>query len=289
MEPLTGLKSALRLTAIVAFAVAGVDRGRCDNGASPLAPAAAGQGIRPDHLWTTDYLPLLLHATGATVTAPRQWGQADWTDAALAASAIGGTAAFDQTIRNHVQSNRSASEDRFMKDWQNLGSTYSFGVLGLFELWGEASGDVRAKNTALDGLTGSIIAAGLINSTIKYAVGRVRPTGTRHTFVFKPFSGNMSFASGHSTQAFAIATAIAENYPSWWVQTAAYGSAALVGYARIEQNAHFASDVVAGAILGWTVTRELVHRHNGPPRAGRLQWTPYSDGRGIGIVAEVSF
>jgi hypothetical protein len=46
-----------------------------------------------------------------------------------------------------------------------------------------------------------------------------------NAFQFKPFSNNQSFPSGHSSQAFAVATAIAENYPVWWVQTLCYGGA----------------------------------------------------------------
>ena len=102
----------------------------------------------------------------------------------------------------------------------------------------------------------------MIGTSVKYAVGRVRPNPAIHTFEFKPFSGAQSFPSGHASQAFAVATAIAENYPAWWVQALCYGGAGLVGYARIEQNAHYTSDVVAGALLGWSVARSVVHRHD---------------------------
>ena len=141
----------------------------------------------------------------------------------------------------------------------------------------------------MDALTASIIGPGLIGTTVKYAVGRVRPNTATRTFEFKPFSGNQSFPSGHASQAFAVATAIAENYPSWWVQTLCYGGAGLVGYARIEQNAHYTSDVVAGALLGWSVARAVVHRHNSPPSPKKLSWAPYANGNGYGLVFFKSF
>src|ERR1019366_5142562 len=134
-----------------------------------------------------------------------------------------------------------------------------------FEAWGELGGDMRAKDAAMDGLTSSIIASGIITNSLKIVVGRERPSTTTATFRFKPFSGNYSFPSGHATQAFAVATAIAENYPKWWVEGLAYGAAGLVGYARIEQNAHYASDVVAGSLIGWSVARAVVHRNQGAP------------------------
>ena len=68
-----------------------------------------------------------------------------------------------------------------------------------------------------------------------------------------------------------------------------YGGAGLVGYARIEQNAHYASDVVAGSLLGWSVARAVVHRHNGPPNPKKLSWSLYADGDGARLVFFKSF
>jgi hypothetical protein len=246
-------------------------------------------GIRPAHIWTSDYLELLMGDTGAIVTGPFRWDETQWLQAGAALSAVGITTAFDDTIRDQVQAHRTTGEDSFMKEWQNLGSAGSFGVLAAFDAWGELGDDVRAKNTAMDGLTSSIIAAGLVDTSLKYAIGRYRPNQTTQTYRFEPFSGHDSFPSGHATQAFAVATAIAENYPVWWVECLSYGSAALVGYARIEQNAHYASDVVAGSLLGWYVARGIVHRHAGLANAKKLSWSPYASGAGGGLMFFKSF
>lgn len=252
--------------------------------AVPAQSEAAG--IRPDHLWTIEYVHLVLGDTGAVLTAPARWDQEQWHEAAAAFAGVGATAAFDRPIRNHVQAGRTAGEDRFMNRWQNLNTLY---FLGGFEAWGELGGDIRAKNVALDGFASSLIASGLITPVLKFVVGRERPYATTATFKFKPFSGNYSFPSGHATQAFAVATTIAEHYPVWWVKGLVYGSAALVGYARIEQNAHYASDVVAGSLIGWAVARAVVQRNNGPVNPKKLSWTPYTGGRGSGLMFFESF
>jgi hypothetical protein len=252
-------------------------------------PTSGSSGIRPEHIWTIDYLDLLWDDTGSVITAPTRWDQDDWLIAGFSAAGIGAAASLDGTIKNQVQAHRSARENRFFSHYQNLGDTWSFGVIGVFEVWGEVDGGSTAKNTAMDALTASIIGPGLIGTSVKYAVGRVRPNAATSTFEFKPYSGNQSFPSGHASQAFAVATAIAENYPSWWVQTLCYGGAGLVGYARIEQNAHYTSDVVAGALLGWSVARAVVHRHNGPPKPNKLSWTPFANGNGYGLVFFKSF
>ena len=252
------------------------------------APTRETPGSRPDHLWTVDYLDLLWSDTGAILTAPARWDQNDWLEAGLAGAAVGGTAAFDKTVKDRVQAHRTAGEDRFMKQFQNFGSVWSFGVIGAFEVWGEADGDVTAKNAAMDALTASIIGPGLIGTGLKEAVGRVRPNSATQTFEFRSFSGNQSFPSGHTFQAFTVATAIAENYHAWWVQVLCYGSAGLVGYARIEQNAHYASDVIAGALLGWSITRGIARRHDAP-NPKRINWAPYTDGTHVGIVVFKSY
>jgi hypothetical protein len=42
-------------------------------------------------------------------------------------------------------------------------------------------------------LTASLIGPGLIGTSLKYAVGRVRPNTATRTFELKPFSNNQSF------------------------------------------------------------------------------------------------
>ena len=253
-----------------------------------LTPSDPAEPI-PDHLWTIDYAKLLCRDTRAVLAAPAQWDGQDWMYAAFGAAGIGAAASLDQTIKDRVQSSRTTGEDRFLSRYQNLGATWSFGVIGAFEVWGETAGDTTAKRTAMDALTASLIGPGLIGTSVKYAVGRVRPNSATSTFDFKPFSNNQSFPSGHASQAFAVATAIAENYRSWWVQALCYGGAGLVGYARIEQNAHYTSDVVAGALLGWSVARGIAHRHEDPGDPGKLSWAPYATGNGAGIVFFKSF
>src|ERR1035437_3520898 len=285
--PLACLMLASALVEVRADAVADLSSTPSTN--SGQASASDSKGIRPDHLWTADYVKLLWDDTGTVLTAPARWDQQDWMYVGFSAAGIGVAASLDNTVKDRVQAHRTAGADRFFNQYQNLGSTWSFDVIGAFEVWGEIDGDSTAKNTAMDALTASIIGPGLIGTTVKYVVGRVRPDVATHTFEFKPFSANQSFPSGHASQAFAVATAIAENYPSWWVQTLCYGGAGLVGYARIEQNAHYTSDVVAGALLGWSVARAVVHRHNSPPNPKKLSWTPYASGSGYGLVFSKSF
>ena len=75
------------------------------------------------------------------------------------------------------------------------------------------------------------------------------------------YLGPGGFPSGHTIAAFSIATVFAERYHRHrWVPWTAYGLAGLIGFSRVTLQAHFPSDVFAGAVLGWTITHYVVLR-----------------------------
>ena len=239
-------------------------------------------------MFSRDYGRLLYTDTTSILTSPTRWDASDWETAGALGTVILASAAFDRSARDWVRDHHTLGRDRFFKTSQRFGAEWSFAVLGGFEAWGVATGDRRAQAVVMDGLASSIIAGGLIEPVLKYSIGRVRPNTTSRTFEFKPFSGHQSFPSGHTTQAFAVASVIAEHYDEWWVRTLAYGTASLVAVARVEQNTHFASDVVAGAILGTVVGRAVVRRHNGAKTAV-FEVQPYVAGSGYGLRFEKDF
>lgn len=108
-------------------------------------------------------------------------------------------------------------------------------------------------------------AAGLLTAAAKTVIGRERPSahGNGESDSFEPFtfeSEDNSFPSGHTSQAFALAAVIAGHTHNRLLHLAAYGGAGAVGIARIAADRHFASDVVAGAILGTVVGHAVVRR-----------------------------
>lgn len=115
-----------------------------------------------------------------------------------------------------------------------------------------AAGWRAAGHLALSGLLGA-----LVYSLCKWVVGRRRPVVGILPFDFEPFVegfrglggvANLSFPSGHTTLAFATAACLAIQIPRWaWLF---YAGAALVGIERVGENAHYLSDVVAGAGVG---------------------------------------
>jgi membrane-associated phospholipid phosphatase len=98
---------------------------------------------------------------------------------------------------------------------------------------------------------GSSIAVTVILTTVaKYAFNRQRPFST-YSFIEKETSGGSpSFPSGHTSEAFSLATSVSLNYPKWYVIGPSFLWAGAVGYSRMDLGVHYPSDVLAGAILG---------------------------------------
>src|SRR5437763_1923719 len=72
-----------------------------------------------------------------------------------------------------------------------------------------------------------------------------------------------SFPSGHATNAFAFATAIAGHYDGRVVPTIVYTIATGVAVSRVNDHDHFPSDVLAGALIGRGIAKGILARHTG--------------------------
>src|SRR5688572_1302624 len=218
-----------------------------------------------EHLLSLDYVHRLGADVRQTFTAPARWDNSEWLTAAGVAAGIGAAYALDDEIRDLVQRNDSDSADDVLDAVEPFGQDYAYGLIGAFYLGGELLDDPRARAVGMDGLAASLIAMGLITQPLKIATGRSRPDEKRGSRDFDPFSGDKSFPSGHATQAFALATVVSEHYDSPWVTATSYGLAGLVGLARLNNDEHWASDVLAGAAIGCFVG-DVVVKFNGRHR-----------------------
>jgi membrane-associated phospholipid phosphatase len=235
-------------------------------------------------------------ATGVLL-APLHWDGSDWMKFGGAAAAVVATGfLLDNRLHDASQRSRTTSRDDAAVTIQKFGAEYSFAVLGGFAVVGFAAKDRAAMNIAVDGLLASAIASGVVAPVSKLAVGRARPNAGEGPDSFAPFSSNASFPSGHTTQAFAVASVIAAHDGRLWVSVVSYGLAGSVGFARVEQDAHWASDVLAGAILGTVVGNAVVKVNDAirAKRAGGVEGpavavSPVLLGRGGGLTFSASF
>lgn len=124
-----------------------------------------------------------------------------------------------------------------------LGIPVTIGIAGLIKR------DEKLVNTA-----GQIVVASAINlgatMALKYSINRDRPFLTYPDIKTKAYEGSPSFPSGHTSSAFATATALSLNFPKWYVIVPSYLWAGTVGYSRMYLGVHYPGDVLGGIITG---------------------------------------
>jgi membrane-associated phospholipid phosphatase len=100
-------------------------------------------------------------------------------------------------------------------------------------------------------IASSIVSGAIVTGIFKIAIQRPRPYVT-YSYIQNvgPKVGPNSFPSGHTTQAFSLATSLSIAYPKWYVIAPASIYAVGVGYSRVHLGAHYPGDVIAGAIIG---------------------------------------
>ena len=235
-----------------------------------------------EDLFKKNYWFLVILDTKEVFTAPARWDTRDWLVLGGIAAGIGTVAAFDEDIERGIRGARNNTVTNIFDNVEPLGNEYAIGIVGTFYIYGEFFKDPRAKTTALDSIAATAIASGIVTNSFKYVIGRGRPTDGHGAYNFRPFSGQDSFSSGHTTEAFALASVITEHYNAPWVEVASYGLASAVGYARLNNNRHWPSDVLTGATIGTFVGKTVVH-FNARHRQVKLQPIVGSDIRGAEI------
>jgi membrane-associated phospholipid phosphatase len=96
----------------------------------------------------------------------------------------------------------------------------------------------------------SVLSAAVITSIIKYTIDRPRPFETYPDIEKAAPAGSPSFPSGHTSDAFSLATSLSIAYPKWYVIVPSYAWAVTVAYSRMHLGVHYPSDVLAGALVG---------------------------------------
>jgi membrane-associated phospholipid phosphatase len=109
--------------------------------------------------------------------------------------------------------------------------------------------DVMIRNGYKSAIT--IGLAALTSSTLKYFVDRSRPKlSYPNEITERDRAGRFSFPSGHTTSAFATATAVSLSCNKWYVTAPSFLYAGFVGYSRMRLGMHYPSDVLGGIVIG---------------------------------------
>jgi len=208
------------------------------------------------------------------VTHPFHWTKGE----IIAASAVvGGTVGLlfcDKAINDFFVRNQTEFIDQSSKYFFDpLGSgLYSIPALGVFYLSGMIWKNDKAKETALKGVEAYVLTV-VFTTLIKQVAHRHRPYHDdpanpwawegpfRWDGPESPFDYN-SFPSGHSSAIWSIATVIGlEYWETKWVPALCFSLAGVTAVYRLAVNKHWASDVLFGSALGYSIGALVYHNN----------------------------
>lgn len=155
----------------------------------------------------------------------------------------------DLRLLEEINLNRNTAFDREIQIWFDAVYPLVIGIPCTQLVAGLMRGDSAHISRGV-----SMLAAISLNYfttlTLKYTVQRNRP------FIDYPHIQNVlsptgpSWPSGHTSNAFALATSLSLQYPQWYVIVPASLWASSIAYTRLHLGLHYPGDVLAGAIVG---------------------------------------
>jgi hypothetical protein len=242
-------------------------------------------------LLNSDYWKGYITDSGALCSAPFHWSKSDWETAGIILGITAVLYKCDTQIMNWSQDNRTEITNSISRVAKPFGDSRVLVPLTVLYVYGCQADDNRARKTTVLSLE-SFVISGILGNSLKYVGHRSRPRTGDSYDTWKGPSFNkedgMSFPSGHTACAFSVATIVASEYRDQPVIPAiSYSIATLTGLSRIDDNAHWASDVFCGAAIGYFTSKSLLARH--PDHEKTWSVLPMTDGNGFGLAVTFHF
>jgi membrane-associated phospholipid phosphatase len=164
----------------------------------------------------------------------------------------------DLRVRQFAHAQQGDAADGFFRVTRLLGDWRVYlAATGAMYLDDDRKGELALRGGIINGIA---------TESLRHVVGRVRPRDAAGPDAYRLEKGN-SFPSGHASAAFALATALDENYGVGYV---AYPVAATTAVSRIYHDGHWFSDTLMGAGIGIASVKAVaLHDEDGiEPRDG---------------------
>ena len=156
---------------------------------------------------------------------------------------------YDIAILKAINLNRDTSLDFLFTCITNSAAPLAYGIPFLLLMVGLIKGNSLQQKNAFYIIV-SVLLCAAITSIFKYSINRPRPFITYSFLQSIAEGGSPSFPSGHTCDAFVLATAISLAYKKWYIAIPFFLWAFSVGYSRIDLGVHYPSDVLGGIIIG---------------------------------------
>jgi membrane-associated phospholipid phosphatase len=182
-----------------------------------------------------------------------------WFEVAAAVGGVALLSTLDEPVQRFTQHHRSPGLDGVADVFRVEGEPpYYLGVgVGVLAL-GLATGEGEIQRAG-GRVMASVFLSGLASLTLKEVMGRSRPNERTGAYQLHPFTSRKdslgleargAMPSGHTTAAFAVATSLADDIDNPIADVMLYTFATGTAWSRINDNRHWLSDTVAGALLG---------------------------------------
>jgi membrane-associated phospholipid phosphatase len=214
------------------------------------------------------------------VTAPLHARKPQWVRFGAVVGAVAFAYRFDDDVRERFDTALAPADDEpDLRDTEDaVPAALAVGGTWLAAVLLDDDAGRREVHAMLEAAGFGAVAA----YALKAVAGRERPFETLDPDAFG--NDGDAFPSTHTAAAFAIGTVLAESGNQrhrWLRRTLGYGLAAATAYKRLDHDAHWLSDTVAGAGLGIATARFVMKRRAADAPRGRLELTPVGDGLGI--------
>lgn len=205
-----------------------------------------------------------LHDSWRVIRSPGKWRSQQWLTFGVVAAGVGTGFLADEPLQEYFAESQSPAAD-FVAT--NIGEPFGnpkyvfTGALAIY-FSGRLFKEPSVSAPALVASKSIIVGVGA-TYFFKLLFHRVRPRDGTPPDAFDWHGPsleleNLSFPSGHSTVAFALASSVSKHFSEYplvgWI---AYPLAATAAWSRVYDNHHWVSDVIAGAALGTFIGRTV--------------------------------
>jgi membrane-associated phospholipid phosphatase len=168
----------------------------------------------------------------------------------------------DLEIKSWANKNQKQSLSKASKVIEPMGrGSTAVGLVGGYYLLGIITGNIKTQQQAMIAAKSLFFTSGVIVGGLKYTTQRQRPYTTNNPLSFHGIWNTTkyhSFPSGHTADAFCLATFFTHQFRSKWLAIPLYAGATAVGLSRIYDNQHWASDVFFGALISTLATHAIL-------------------------------
>lgn len=236
-----------------------------------LLQSATAQTAKGD---TATYLQSYWYNGIDLLKSPFHFSKEQWITTGGTILFSGAMIALDEPINLAMQRWTSEGANKFGEIGDVVGGApFQLGISGGAMLVGAVAKNKAWLNFGLDNLQAQAFTGGF-TLIVKNLFHRARPESGEGPYSwYGPFNGwgNDSYYSGHTALAFSTANMIfLHSKKKWWVGVLSFGAATAVGVSRMQQQKHWSSDVVMGAVMG-TVISGWVYKKQEQRRAAKKQ------------------